>query len=106
LYGLLFIDKEEYLQAENMFLNAIRYGKNNFKAHMYLVAIYDLTGEIEKAKKAAEKAYSINSFYAVVDLMLAKICYKMQEFDSVKKHVNNAYIKAKTVFVKNYAKNA
>jgi tetratricopeptide (TPR) repeat protein len=104
LYGLLFIDKEEYLQAENMFLNAVKYDKNNFKVHMYLAVIYDLTGEIEKAKKTTEKAYSINSSYAVVDLMLAKIYYKMQEFDNAKKHINNAYIKSKTVFVKNYAK--
>ncbi|MDR3256349.1 MAG: hypothetical protein LBT18_01650 [Endomicrobium sp.] len=103
LSGLLFIDKKEYLKAKDMFLNSVQYGESNFRVYVYLALIYELTGEIQKAKTMYDKAYSINSSYAVVDLMQAKIAYKMNRFYEARRYAYNAYVKAKTVFVKNQA---
>jgi tetratricopeptide (TPR) repeat protein len=103
LFGLLFADKKEYLKAEDMFLKAIECDKRNFKVYVYLASIYNLMGEIHKAKKISDEAYSMNSSYATVDLIQAEIAYKMGKLYEAERYAFNAYTKAKTVFVKEQA---
>jgi tetratricopeptide (TPR) repeat protein len=103
LLGLLYIDKNEYMQARDLFLELIKQDEKNFKLCLYLASLYDLIEDNVNAKKMFNRAYAINSSYAAIDFMQAKIAYKMGNLPEAKKYARDSYSKAKTVFVKDQA---
>jgi len=101
--GMLYADKKMYAAAEKQFLNSIGADGKNFIVYVHLAGIYSVNNEEEKAKAALDKAYALNSSYAVVDLMYAEISYKSNRIYEARRYAYNAAAKAKTPFVKEQA---
>jgi tetratricopeptide (TPR) repeat protein len=101
--GMIGINKMDYAFAEDWFLKSLKMNGDNFKDYIYLAFLYDLKGESKKALKMSNKAYAIDSSYSVVDFMRAKTAYKMGRINEAKVYANEAYNKAKTIFVKDQA---
>ena len=101
--GMLYADKKMYAEAEKQFLNSIEIDDKNFIVYVHLAGIYSINDEGEKAKAALDKAYALNSSYAVVDLMYAEISYKSNRIYEARRYAYNAAAKAKTPFVKEQA---
>ncbi|MCL2485621.1 MAG: tetratricopeptide repeat protein [Endomicrobia bacterium] len=103
LSGLLHSDKKNYDLAEEDFLMSIKLDENNFTPSIYLASIYYDAGKYKQAKFYADKAYLLNSSYAATDLLNAKISYKMKRIYDARRYAHNAFIKAKTPFMKERA---
>jgi tetratricopeptide (TPR) repeat protein len=98
--GVIGINRMDYALAEDWFLKSLKVNEDNFKDYVYLAFLYDLKGGNKKALKMLNKAYAIDSSYAVIDFMRAKAAYKIGRINEAKAYANEAYNKAKTIFVK------
>jgi tetratricopeptide (TPR) repeat protein len=98
--GMIYINRSDYNMTEDLFLKFLKNNSDNFKMYVYLGSIYDLKGESSKALKMFNKAYAINSSYAVVDFMRAKAAYNMGRIRDAKTYANEAYNKAQNIFIK------
>ncbi|MDR3307113.1 MAG: tetratricopeptide repeat protein [Endomicrobium sp.] len=98
--GIIYMNRSDYNTAEDLFLKYLKMNNGDFKVYVYLASLYDLKGESKKALKMFNKAYTIDSSYAVVDFMRAKVAYRSGRISEAKAYANEAYNKAKTTFVK------
>lgn len=104
LLGKIFIYERIYDSAEKVFFAFIEIDENNFIPYLYLASIYEIEKKFEKAAQYINKAAKLNSDLAVIDLMNARIAYKMNRLSQAKQYAKTSYSKAKTSFVKEQAK--
>lgn len=101
--AVIYIDKCDYLLAQDWLLKTLKINDGDFKIYAYLAYIYDLESKYKESLKMLNKAYAINSSYGAIDFMRAKAAYKIGMIKEAKRYANEAYNKAGTVFVKDQA---
>jgi tetratricopeptide (TPR) repeat protein len=104
LSGMLNCDKKRYDSAEKDFLKSIEINGQNFMPYIYLAGIYFSADKYELAKRYIDKAYALNSSYAATDLLNAEISYKLGRIYEARRYAHNAFIKAKSPFIKERVK--
>jgi tetratricopeptide (TPR) repeat protein len=99
--GMIYINRSDYNSAEDLFLKFLEANNSNFKVYAYLGTIYDLKGENSKALEMFNKAYAIDSSYAVIDFMRAKSAYNIGRISEAKAYASQAYKQTQNIFIKN-----
>jgi tetratricopeptide (TPR) repeat protein len=103
LLGILYADTDQFNEAEEQFLEAIKLDESNFSSYVYLAAIYLENGDIQKSEQMLYKANLLNSYTAAVDMMYARVSYKKGRLYEARRYAANAVLKAKTAFLKQQA---
>ncbi|MDR1474171.1 MAG: hypothetical protein LBS38_00565 [Endomicrobium sp.] len=101
--AVIYIDKCDYLIAQDWLLKTLKINDGAFKVYVYLAYIYDLESKYKESLKMLNKAYALNSSYGAIDFMRAKAAYKVGMIKEAKTYANEAYNKARTIFVKDQA---
>jgi tetratricopeptide (TPR) repeat protein len=101
--GKLYIEKQKYLKAKEIFLNLYERHKYNFKVCLYLSNVYYLLGEMSLSKHMLDISYKLNPSYSAVDILQAQTAYKLGRVDEAKKYAKRALVKAKTLFLRDQA---
>ncbi|MDR2399937.1 MAG: hypothetical protein LBD61_05880 [Endomicrobium sp.] len=101
--AVIYIDKCDYLLAQDWLLKTLKINDGAFKVYVYLAYIYDLESKYKESLKMLNKAYALNSSYGAIDFMRAKAAYKVGMIKEAKTYANEAYNKARTIFVKDQA---
>lgn len=104
MLGILYVDKRMNDKAEKMFLRSLELEVGNIAVYIHLSSLYIFEGDLDKAKEFLDKAYRLDSSYAIIDIMYSVISYRKGRFYEARRYAYNASLKAKTSFVKEQAR--
>jgi len=95
--GVLYLNNEDYNNAEKWFREAINYDPGFGRANYHLGLIYYIKGEMTNSRKAyknaevyLKKTFETYRYYPKADLILAKVYLALGETDKAKKHAKKA----------------
>jgi len=95
--GVLYLNKEDYANAEKWFMEAIQYDPTYGRPYYHMGLIYYIKGELtnsasayRKAERYLEKTFEIYRYYAKADLLLAKVYLRLGEREKAEQHAKKA----------------
>jgi tetratricopeptide (TPR) repeat protein len=101
LMGKLYFDGKNYREAKKHFLHSIEKDVRNFSAYLYLADIaMNYENNTDETKLFLDKAASIDSSHASLDIMYSMLYNKTGNIKEAKKYAQSANKKAKTAFSK------
>ena len=86
LLGDIFIQKEMYKEAANIYQEALSYNPTRYDIHYNLGIVYTMLNDFESAKICYEKAAEINSLLYNAKYSLAEIALIYKEIDEAEKY--------------------
>ncbi|MDR3111940.1 MAG: tetratricopeptide repeat protein [Elusimicrobiota bacterium] len=101
LVAILLMDQGDFAKAKEKFIKYLEHGGSHiFQVYLHLANIYEAENNLSKTKEFLEMANYINPNYAITNLMLARVFYKLKDINSSKKHARLAEQKSESSFVK------
>jgi tetratricopeptide (TPR) repeat protein len=95
--GVLYIDKEDYANAERWFRKALKYDPTYGRPYYHIALLHYIKGELTNseseyriAERYLEKTFEIYRYYPKADLLFAKVYLNLGNNDKAKWHAEKA----------------
>lgn len=93
--GLLYTEKEDYIQAEKYFKNAIILNNNYYEGYFNLGLLYYDHNKLEEALDHFKRAYILNKDQVDLYVCLINTCLKLNKITQAKEYFNKGSTKFK-----------
>ncbi len=97
--GALYLDKEDYPNAERWFRNALKYDPTYGRPYYHIGLLHYIKGESTKseseyriAARYLEKTFEIYRSYPKADLLFAKVYFNLGDYERAKQHAKKALL--------------